>query len=698
MALLVASLNRHNKKLLSAKLKQEQEHSATLKRLLEKQQQTDLEILRLNADLEEQIRKRTTQMQAILDNSPALVYLKDREGRYLLINQQLGKLFGLDRAGVVGKTDPELFPQDNVEQWNTNDQQVVSTARAIEMEEESLQADGVHIYLSVKFPLLDEVGNVYAVGGISTDITERKRAEDAIHQSEQKFRAVVENNPDIICRLDRDLQYLYVNPAARLEFSLGQETFLSRTNRELGLPLQSVVRWEETTRRVFETGQEQTLEYNFEISNGSRYFQARVVPEFDKEGSSVVSVLAIIRNITELKLAYQLMEQRVAERTADLTTLLEISHNVTSTLDLKSMAERLLVQLRQLLKYDAILLCVYDEEKFKLVDALVLAERPSLELLAPLLTQTPRFIEIGHAKKPVIVADLALNNPYRSQAGEQASLDLSIIRSGLFVPLLVKNRLVGMLVLTHREVNYYADHQAQVAQTIANQVAIAMENARLYEQAQKLAALEERQRLARELHDSTSQVLYSIQLGSRATHNFLKQGQLEQANEALGYVMSLAKGGLDEMRTLIFELRPDSLAREGLLGALAKQINALQARHGLEVVADLGGGQEPTFPLEYKEALYRIAREALHNVVKHAGATRVDLNLSWNSQEIQLIVRDYGNGFNPQFDYPGHLGLRSMAERVKQINGKLNIESSPGDGTLVRVNIPLPHFSPTALV
>jgi signal transduction histidine kinase len=151
-------------------------------------------------------------------------------------------------------------------------------------------------------------------------------------------------------------------------------------------------------------------------------------------------------------------------------------------------------------------------------------------------------------------------------------------------------------------------------------------------------------------------------------------------------VLSLAKAGLAEMRALIFELRPESLATEGLIAALEKQAALVQARHKIAVHVSLC--DEPDAPLEVKEALYRIAQEALNNTVKHAQAERVELRLEQNADEILLEVRDDGGGFDPESSFPGHLGLKSMRERVARLGGRLWIESAPGEGSRIRVQIP----------
>ena len=141
------------------------------------------------------------------------------------------------------------------------------------------------------------------------------------------------------------------------------------------------------------------------------------------------------------------------------------------------------------------------------------------------------------------------------------------------------------------------------------------------------------------------------------------------------------------MRALIFELRPESLETEGLVAALEKQAAALRARHEIEVSTSLC--DEPETPLETKEAIYRIAQEAMHNTVKHARANKVKLEMACDSGSVSLEVSDDGVGFDPGGEFPGHLGLRSMRERALRLGGTFRVESSAGGGTTIRARIPL---------
>lgn len=212
----------------------------------------------------------------------------------------------------------------------------------------------------------------------------------------------------------------------------------------------------------------------------------------------------------------------------------------------------------------------------------------------------------------------------------------------------------------------------------------------LSQQAQELAAFQERQHLARELHDSVFQALYGINLGVRSAKEALDSDPTE-AIAPLEYVIALIEASLVEMRALIFDLRPESLANEGIIAALTKQVAVLRTRYKLVVDAQME--EEPLLSLKDKQILYRVAQESLHNIIKHAHASFVTLRLAEQDGELILDIRDNGRGFDPSGSFPGHLGLRSIHERVALLDGTYSIESALSQGTHLHVRIPL-HDGP----
>ena len=284
-----------------------------------------------------------------------------------------------------------------------------------------------------------------------------------------------------------------------------------------------------------------------------------------------------------------------------------------------------------------------------------------------------------------VVSDDAQHDP----RGFAPALRTAQVSAVLAVPLQTSERVVGALNVHDPRgpegTRRFGPRDIEIITLFAQQAAVAIENVRLYERAQGVAVLEERQRLARELHDSVSQALYGIALGARTARTLLDRDP-DKVAQPLDYVLGLAEAGLAEMRALIFELRPESLANEGLIAALTKQADSLRARHGVGVATDLC--DEPDLPLERKEVLYRIAQEALHNTVKHAHASKVELWMRCGEQEIVLKIHDNGTGFDPSGSFPGHLGLKSMRERAARLGGTLEVESAPGRGTRLCARIP----------
>lgn len=207
-----------------------------------------------------------------------------------------------------------------------------------------------------------------------------------------------------------------------------------------------------------------------------------------------------------------------------------------------------------------------------------------------------------------------------------------------------------------------------------------------YVEREATIVLEERKFLSRELHDSVSQALFGIVLGTQSALNALEQP--ERAREALDYVLSLAESGLAEMRALILELRPESLESEGLIGSLTRQIKALSRRYALRTELELDN--EPTLPLGLKHECYRVAMEAMNNVIKHAQAKHLTLRIRTEEKQLVLEVQDDGRGFHPASVPASRVGIHSMRERVERWRGELELDTAPGKGTRVRATFPYP--------
>lgn len=283
--------------------------------------------------------------------------------------------------------------------------------------------------------------------------------------------------------------------------------------------------------------------------------------------------------------------------------------------------------------------------------------------------------------EPVVLNDPALLE--QAQVYQWPS-DLSAL---LAVPLHVNGGVIGVLDVVNKAGGFTAD-DVPVMSVFANQAAMAIEHARLQQQAEQLAVLGERQRLARELHDSVTQSLYSVTLYANAAVLALAAGKQDITAGYLQELQETAQEGMRDMRLLIFQLHPPVLETEGLVAALQARLAAVEGRAGLQT--EFRVDEERRLPIAIESELYWIAQEALNNVRKHAAARQVTLHLHFTPVAIILEVVDDGVGFDPQaVPAEGRGGLRTIAERTARIGGNLTYVSTPGAGTRVRVEVTL---------
>jgi signal transduction histidine kinase len=242
-------------------------------------------------------------------------------------------------------------------------------------------------------------------------------------------------------------------------------------------------------------------------------------------------------------------------------------------------------------------------------------------------------------------------------------------------------------VWNKRERGFGAD-DIRLMGLFADQSALALYNEQLHARNRHIAIEQERHRLARDLHDSVTQSLYSIALAAQTSLRLLDQVHTDRKiREALEHIQATSRTVLAEMREQLYDLYPTPLGETGLVKALAHHCEFLRRHHSLQI--ELTAGPEPALSALRREALYYIAREALWNTVKHASATRVGVSLIVGAEHIVLSVADDGVGFEPSGLTQGEtMGLRNMEERAEQLGGTLKIISSLGQGTRVTVRVP----------
>ncbi len=273
------------------------------------------------------------------------------------------------------------------------------------------------------------------------------------------------------------------------------------------------------------------------------------------------------------------------------------------------------------------------------------------------------------------------------------SLPPSVVEGGgplvcnlMATPLRQRGQVNGLLLLVDKP-GAFDDADRRGIGLLADQGAVAVEHARLHRQHERLAVLEERQRLARDLHDSVTQSLYGMTLSAEASTRLLEGGDVSAALEALRELKTASLNALREIRLLVFELRPAVLEQDGLAAALRSRLRAVEERSG--VTTSLRTSRIGRLAREIEEGLHGIALEALNNALRHAHPQRIGVILERGEDTIQLRIDDDGRGFDPQEGCSsGGLGLRGMRERAERLGACLSIVSAPGEGTAIGVVVP----------
>jgi signal transduction histidine kinase len=264
------------------------------------------------------------------------------------------------------------------------------------------------------------------------------------------------------------------------------------------------------------------------------------------------------------------------------------------------------------------------------------------------------------------------------------------MRSFLGVPIVARDRVIGAFYLTEKlDRPCFDDGDRQLIELLAAHAAIAITNARLYERSRELSILSERNRLALELHDVVSQKLFSLNLAAETASTLLARDP-EQAAVQLQRVRELTREALSELRALIMGLRPTDLDRDGLAGALTKEVEMLRRVHAVDIGLSIEAAPAPEAGGERDAEVLRIAGEALHNAIRHAAAEHVTVTLSGRDDATVLTVADDGIGFDPTDPAlrSRRLGLTSMEERARELGGRLVVSSRAGAGTTITLTVP----------
>jgi nitrate/nitrite-specific signal transduction histidine kinase len=394
----------------------------------------------------------------------------------------------------------------------------------------------------------------------------------------------------------------------------------------------------------------------------------------------------------ELDDSYSLLEKKVAERTHELATLNAIAARVSSSLNLNEIMADALERIMELTGMEHGIAYRIAGSEGSRISTGADAEEAHLRVMAfrglpasfsdlgdglP-LRQSAAGVA-GRRGEPVIWTLEELP----TESGLRERLVTLGVEQVIAIPLMAKDRLVGSLNLSTNQSQTYPPEQIALLKTIGQQIGIAVENARLYEQAEQAAITAERSRLARELHDAVTQTLFSANLIADVLPRIWKRNP-EEGLKNLDELRELTRGALAEMRTLLLEMRPESLERAELKSLFTQLADAFIGRVRIPMDLEIQGDCELTH--EVKLAFYRVAQEALNNIAKHSGARQVEFHLDCEPGHLDLCIQDDGLGFDVDAIPPDHMGIAIMRERASSIGARLKIESQLGQGTTVEMD------------
>jgi PAS domain S-box-containing protein len=512
------------------------------------------------------------------------------------------------------------------------------------------------------------------------DITERVEAEEALKESEERFHSVFDNAAEAMILHGAEGRIVDLNEQACSSLGYSREELR-------GLSIQDIATngYTEAVPLAWGTFPQispMTIGIEYRRKDGTALPVEVRVGTLDYRGEQLV--LASARDITERRQAEQAIQRRLeaekaaAEQTrkrlAESESLQRVSTALLEKFTLEEVLEVVCNEAQSLTRATGSGVLLLENDQFR-VTKWIGSPAPSAKTIPVSGSLGGMAVRRG---KPTVGNDISADEKFCDRDPPPESL--------LAIPLRVGGAILGVLDV-RGGTRGFDENDIRILSHFADQAAVAIEKARLRQQAEQVAVIEERQRLARELHDSVTQALYSVSLYADAAKMAMQGGKREVAAKNLSELRTLAREAMLEMRLLIFELHPPALEEEGLVGALRTRLATVETRAGLETDIEVEGPETDLSP-EVEEALYRFAQEALNNVIKHARANRVEVRAAMQADRVVLEVRDDGCGFDPKAANGG-MGLKGMKDRLVRLGGHLVLDSSPRSATLLRAEIPL---------
>ena len=680
------------------------------------------EIRKLNSDLERRVVERTAQLaatneqlkleiierkqaeallhtreqefRAFVENAPDQIIRYDKEFRRTYVNPAVTSAYGLPKEAFIGKPVGSIVEdaglKADIEQVTAIRRQIKSvfdTGQATEFEVTFPSQGDRRTYWTRMYPEFDPNSVVINVLAISRDITDRKRAEEALRRSEEKFKALFESAPVGIALLDRERKIVDMNPVLEQIMRINKEALLAGAHRS-----RMYIRPDGTPRPFSEWASERAINENQPIHGVETgivledgrliWVQVNAVPLGLPDASAAV----ITQDITEHKQAE-----------AAVRSLLRISEKLHATLDIDALLDSLVIEAMRLidaeigwsgLRTEEGMVCHTHIARDLQVISFPYLWPPEVGLPGWVLVHKVPYVMNDAQSDKMIIPEI------RERFGVKAAIDTPILDA--------QGEVIGFFEVNNKKNGAgFSESDVEKLVAVSRIASIALQNARLFEAVSehrrqllvlsaRLAEAQETERraIARELHDEFGQSLTALKIDLAWLQDHLPP-RSKSLHEKVDSALDLTNETIQMTQRLAGQLRPRMLDDLGLAAALEWHVHEWSKHTRIKTKVTLPKEEWELGP-SLNTALYRVCQEALTNVARHAGASKVEVSLAREGDEVVLTVRDNGHGMDGgKITAPESLGLLGMKERVEQIGGRLEIQSEAGKGTTVVARVPV---------
>lgn len=645
--------------------------------------------------LESELRESETKFRTLAETTAAAIFI---------FQQNRNRYVNPAAAAITGYSEAELLAMDFWEIIHPDFRDLVFIRGRARLQGQAvppryelkvITKNNEARWLEVNLGLINFEGQG-AVLGTAFDVTDRKEATAALEKSEANLRAFFENSEQAFILFDKNYQIQAFNKAA----NEGTKQVVGQALQP-GNTVDQYVEAEELAQ--FKASLDQALqgravsqEKMFLLEGREIWVQFNFNPVFADAGQVLGACFSTF-DITLRKKMIETLAESEKRLLTEFLTVMAITRALVTEVDLNKLLEFIMIQAKYLTQADGVAVSLLNEDQQQLEVAILGANHHKLEISPADETRLhiKSNIQLPLPGSPVEQA-LATHSIQVSQGVEaggweaalQTGPDPKPIPTIVCAPLTTQNKDLGALLIWFHQAQLFSQHDTHMMALFADQSALALNNARLHTLNRQLAIAQERQRLARDLHDSVTQTLYSIGLGAETALELISRQRSQDIHKPLAHIHQLTRIALKEIREQVHHLHPAAFAHKTLGELLQTYCAMVRQQYGLLV--ELNIDPELNLSIYQRENLFYLAKEALWNVIKHAQGAQVQLSLTQANQLAILSITDNGPGFVSAASTETQMyGLRSMRERAALLDASFMLDSNPEQGTRITVQFPL---------